>query len=170
MNTQTLTMIIIVGLVLIWAIVRQILPRKVSRFPFIILPIIGVYEAVKSMPQPVIPAHQLLEAAIALSISVVIGFLQAHVTTVYTESDGQVYMRGGWLYLGLWILLIASRVVTDIAFQQPGQPGSSFAGVGWILWADLAVVWGIRGIVLCVKHPEIRSQLSQGRRRQRDAY
>lgn len=165
MSTQTLSTVVIVGVILIWAISRQILPRKVSRVPFIILPIIGIYEAVKSLPQPVIPANQLLEAVVALSISIVIGFLQAQVTSVYTESDGQVYMKGGWRYLGLWVILIAVRIGTDVAFHQPG---TSFSYAGWILWADLAVVWGIRGLILYVKHPEVRLQLAEGKRRQRD--
>lgn len=165
MSTQTLSTVVIVGIILVWAISRQILPRRVNRFPFIILPLIGIYEAIKSLPQPVIPANQLLEAAVALSISMVIGILQAQVTTVYTESDGQVYMKGGWLYLGLWVLLIAVRIVTDVAFHQPG---SSFSNPGWILWADLAVVWGTRGLILYAKHPQIRAQLAQGRQRQRN--
>ena len=155
-QAHTLTMTVIIGLVLIWAIVRQVLPRRVNRFPFIFLPIIGIFEAVQSLPQPVIPVSQLLEAAVAISISIVIGAWQAHVTTVYTESDGQVYMRGGWIYLLLWIFLFASRIVTDIVFPHPGK---SFSSVTWIIWSELAVVWGVRGIVLYLKHPEVRAQL-----------
>lgn len=167
MQTHTLILGIIIGLIFIWAILRQVFPRRVSRFPFIILPIIGIYEAIHALPQSNIPVSQLTEAAVALSISIVIGFLQAQVTTVYTADDGQVYMRGGWVYLMLWVILFASRIVTDLAFTHAGR---SFSAVTWIIWAELAFVWGVRGIVLYVKHPEVRGQLARGKKRQHDWY
>ncbi|QQE80026.1 hypothetical protein [Alicyclobacillus sp. SO9] len=165
MSTHTLVLGIIIGLVFLWAIFRQITPRRVNRFPFIILPLIGLYESVHSLPRSTISANQLTEAAIALSISIVIGFLQAQVTAVYTETDGVLYMRGGWVYLILWIVLFVSRIATDIVFHQSGNSLSSMA---WIIWAELACVWGVRGIVLYLKHPEIRSQLARRKGRRCD--
>lgn len=131
-----------------------------SRFPFIILPLLGIFEAVKSLPQSTILVNQLLEATVALSISMVIGFLQAQVTSVYTESDGLVYMRGGWIYLMLWIVLFASRIVTDIVF---GNLGNSFSSVTWIIWTELAAVWGTKSLF----KTEHRSDSCSGDRRRR---
>ncbi len=96
----------------------------------------------------------------ALSISMVIGFLQAQVTSVYTESDGLVYMRGGWIYLMLWIVLFASRIVTDIVF---GNLGNSFSSVTWIIWTELAAVWGTKSLF----KTEHRSDSCSGDRRRR---
>lgn len=157
MPTQALSTVLIVAIVLIWAIGRQVLPRRVTRVPFVVLPIVGLFEMTRYLPHPTIPANQLAECVVSVLLSAVAGLLQGLVTNVYTAADGQVYMRGGWKYLVLWLGLIATRLIVGFLFN-----GASFhyESVLWIIWADLAVVWGVRGILLYTRYPEIRTQLA----------
>ena len=157
MPTQAISTGLIVAVVLMWAIRRQVLPRRVTRIPFVVLPIVGIFEMIRYLPHSTIPANQVAECIVSVLLSAAAGLLQGLVTKVYTAADGQVYMRGGWKYLILWVGLIATRLVVGFVFS-----GGTFHydSVAWIIWADLAIVWGARGILLYARYPEIRNQLA----------
>lgn len=156
MSTQAMSSTLIILLAVAFLITRQVLPRRISRFPFIVFPVVGLYEMIQSLPSPIISGWMLVECGISLAWCATVGYFQAKVTTVFEGTDGQWYMRGGWKYLAWWLVLIAFRMAIMWAFHT----GSfSIHGVEWIMWSNLAMVWGSRAVFLTLLHPQIRPQL-----------
>ena len=168
MPTQVLTTSVLVIAVFIFAIGRQVLPRRPSRLMFLAMPILGLVEAYDSLPPHYVPAAQIAECLVSAAVSALAGYLQARVTRVYAGADGQVRMRGGWMYIGVWIALIALRLLILIAFNG-ALAGVSLQSSEWILWFDLAVVWGTRSALLFARYPEIRAQFASDRAARRSA-
>ena len=105
-QAHTLTMTVIIGLVLIWAIVRQVLSRRVNRFPFIFLPI--VVDAIRAGA-----IGFLLKDAEASEI----------IEGVRAASRGEAFFRTE--HAGLAMTTAIKSVSTDMAENPNSAPQSS---------------------------------------------
>lgn len=149
----------VIGLaVLIYFIIRQVTPRHPSRLRFYILPILGLFFAFKNLPHP-IPENQLWDAVISVGISIPFGVMQAYFTRLY-ESGGEWLMRGDGRYVASWLALLLLRIL--IAMATGG--GTHGAETAWIIALEVAMIWGVRSVVLHLRYPHLQGVLAEGRR------
>jgi hypothetical protein len=165
MNTQELSTTLIIIAVVIFAIIRQVMPQKIRMLSFVILPAIAAYEAYKLLPRPIIPVSQMVECLLIVVAGVVIGAIQATATNVYYK-DNQLYMCGGFVSLFSWIAFMFIRFIISFAFQGFSS-FTSFKNFEWILWAGIAVAFGSKSLILYMKHPEIGQALATERANKR---
>ncbi len=137
--------------VLVWFIVRQVTPRRPLRLRFYIMPMIALVVAAANLPHP-IPGIQAWDAVISLAISIPFGIMQAHFTTLY-QQDGVWYMKGDWRYVASWAALFALKFAT--AWMMGSSLHQSFQSVEWIVALEVAVVWGLRSLVLHQRYPQL---------------
>lgn len=156
MNTHNLLMSAIVFVLLIYFILRQVTPRRPTRFRFYFMPIVGLIEAYQNFPRPNVPVIQILECLISVAIGIGFGLLQARYTKVY-ESNNEWVMRGDWRYVVSWILLFAIRAA--IMFLFGSVEHTKNIAVEWIIWVEIAVVWGVRSLVLHIRYPQLKEIL-----------
>jgi hypothetical protein len=165
MNTNGLSTTLIIIAVVIFTIIRQIMPQKIQILSFVILPAIAAYEAYKLLPRPIIPVNQIVECLLIVIAGLVIGAIQAMATSVYYK-DNQLYMRGGLVSLFSWIAFMFIRFIISFVFQG-FSTFTSFKSFEWILWAGIAVAFGSRSFILYRKHPEIGRALATERANKR---
>lgn len=161
MNNSLTALLIIIAI--LFVIFRQFRARKVSRTGFILLPVIAAYEAFNMMPKS-LSSTEWAELGVTALLAVFIGSCQGLFTRLETRS-GVLYIKGGLIYFLLWVVLLAGRITIRFIFEGT-QGFSNFAGSEWLIFAGIALAWGIRSIVLYRLHPEIRLAFSQmGNRR-----
>lgn len=73
-------------------------------------------------------------------------------------------MQGGPLYLGIWLLFVAARVVLHLAFTGSLAFTSAAGGDLWIVYVALAAAWAVRSFAIYTAHPEIWPALERARR------
>lgn len=143
----------VVGLgLLVFFIIRQVTPRRPTRLRFYILPILGLYWAYHTLPHP-LPWVQVQNALISLGISVPFGIMQAYFTRLY-EYDGQWFLRGDWRYIVSWLVLFALHGLTAVVLHET-------AAMTWVIALEVAVVWGLRSIVLHLRYPQLSRILAE---------
>lgn len=71
-------------------------------------------------------------------------------------------MKGDWRYLVSWCVLLAMHITTTWLFRP--TPDSAVVVVGWIIALEVAVVWGLRSLVLHLRYPELRTILQSAQR------
>lgn len=162
MNTQSLITSVLVLALLIYFIVRQVSPRRPTRFRFYFMPIVGLIEAYQNFPRPNIPLIQVIECLISIAIGIGFGVLQARYTRVY-ESNNEWVMRGDWKYVVSWILLFVVRAAIMVLFGSVEH--TKYLAVEWIIWVEIAVVWGVRSIVLHIRYPQLKEILAKNSRK-----
>jgi len=160
MLTQPMVQSVLITAAVVYFIVRQVTPRPPSRLRLYILPILAIYEAYQSLPRPEVPKIQLLECLLSILVAIVFGFLQARYTKVYQE-NGVWLLRGDWRYLVTWLLLLVGRLL--VAWGFSAMFGESTM-IEWILWTEVAVVWGTRSLLLLRRYPELIPALKRNRR------
>ncbi len=144
----------------VFFIARQFLPRRVNRFSLVLLPAALAYLAWRSLPASIPPA-QSLELMANVVVALAGGLWQAAATHVY-EKDGAWWMRGGAGYLLAWVALLAGRMVLRLAFEGPaGAWGAAAMSTMWMMYLDAAVAWGVRSIVVYLRHPRIGAALAR---------
>lgn len=151
---------ILIGLaVLIYFIVRQVTPRQPGRMRFYILPLVALVVAAVNLPHP-IPQNQLWDALISVAISIPFGVMQAYFTTLY-QKQGEWYIQGDWRYVVSWVVLVGLKMVTAMVVGSSAHP--SFQSIEWIAALEVAVVWGLRSVVLHWRYPELSQILARTR-------
>ena len=165
MPTHELTITLLAIAIVIFAIWRQVMPQKIRRLQFVILPLIAAYEAYRSLPRPTIPITEIVECLLILAAAFAVGSIQAAYTRVYHKNN-QLYMQGGLITLIAWIALMFIRVIVALIFQGFSF-FTSFHNFEWILWAAVAVAFGSRSLILYMKHPEIAQALMEERANKR---
>ncbi|GGH84605.1 ABC-type proline/glycine betaine transport system permease subunit [Pullulanibacillus pueri] len=151
------TSILMFGLVIV-IISRQLKPRSLNRFRFYIMPIIAFFMAYENLPRPTVPDFQLIECLISVIIGIGFGILQARSTKVY-QVNGAWVMQGDWRYLITWVALLAIRIVCMLIFNHFDHSQNKV--VEWIIWIEIAVVWGVRSLMLGLRYPQIRGALAR---------
>ena len=161
MDMHNLITPLIIGAVIILVIFRQFRARRVNRLSFILIPIVGAYEAIRSMPH-VLKSNTIIELLVIALLAVIAGIGQAY-TTKLEMRDGQLYMKGGVGYFLFWVLLFVGRWTIKYCFE--GLDGIRNFGQGeWLIFAGIAIAFGLRSFLLYSRHPEVRSALAQGSR------
>jgi membrane protein CcdC involved in cytochrome C biogenesis len=161
MNINPIFIPILIAALVIWVIFRQLRARKVSRLQMILLPLIAAYEAFQTRPQ-VIEHQTWTEFAVTIMLAIAVGFGQAYTTRIMYK-DGVLYTKGGAAYLILWIVLLAGRILIKLGFE--GVDGlRNMHSKEWLIFAGIAIAWGLRSLLLYVRHPEIRAELGKSRR------
>lgn len=161
MNTHDIVMSVVIVLIVIFVIARQVFPKRITWLTFIGLPIFAGYEAIHNLPHPTIPPMEAVECAVTIVLSIAAGVIQARDTRLVTRQDG-LYYQGGVVYIATWFGLILARMLTALLFQG-AQGVAQFSQHEWMLFADVAVAWGTRSLLLCIRHPEIIPHLQQQR-------
>lgn len=161
MSTHALTTTLIVLAIIVFVIVRQLRPRKLSRFSFIGMPIIALIAASQNLPHPTIPPIEVLECAVTIVVGIACGAVQAFFTRVF-EQDGEWYAQGGWPYLATWVVLIAVRLLISLIF---GLVAHVSMHTTWIIWVDIAAAWGMRAFVLYLRHPHLGAVIARSNSR-----
>ena len=144
--------------IFVYFIIRQVSPRQPTRLRFYIMPIIGLYLAYRNLPHPV-PVSQIDDAVISVAISIPFGIMQAFFTRFY-QSDGQWVMQGDWRYLVSWLVLFAIHIVTTFLL---GSGTHHVTPVTWVIALEVAVVWGLRSLVLHLRFPQLSQVLATSR-------
>ncbi len=144
---------------LVYIIIRQVTPKKPRRTRFYILPIVALILAYTHLPHPV-PRDQVWEAIISVGISIPFGIMQAYFTTLYQSQD-QWYIKGDWRYVMSWLALFGLHLVTTLTLT--GASPHSTHVVEWIAALEVAVVWGLRSLVLHLRYPVLRQLLQSSR-------
>jgi hypothetical protein len=152
-----LTLVIIAGV--IFVIVRQTMPKRVKRLDFLIIPIFAVVKVYTDMPH-VLSWNLSAELIVTSLFALGIGIWQGIVTDVYNQG-GVLYTKSGMQYLISWICLIFGRIIIKILFEESF---SNFSGGEWLIWAGIAITWGVRSGILYVRYPEIGKALSEEKR------
>lgn len=145
---------------LIYFIIRQVTPRRPSRFRFYFLPVIALYVAYQNLPKPTIPGAQIVECGLSVLIAIGFGFLQARYTELYQE-NGVWLMKGDWRYLASWLVLFAFRIATIAVFDAIYHTNKV---IEWIVWIEIAAVWGIRSFALHLRYPQLKNILKRERK------
>ncbi len=158
MNLQPAFQSILLFALLIYFIIRQVTPRKPSRFRFYFMPVVGVIMAYQYLPKPMVPMSQVADAVVSCAIGIVFGILQARYTRIY-ETDGVWMMKGDWRYLLTWVVLLIVRAAVAILFGHMGHTNNMV--IEWIIWLEIAVVWGVRSLVLHARYPQLRAILAK---------
>ena len=161
MNQHSIFTSLIVLIVLVFFIVRQLQPRKPTRFRFYFMPIIALIAAYENFPKTNVPSSQLLECLVSVLIGIGFGILQARFTKVF-QSEGNWYMQGDWKYVTSWLFLIVVRFVIVMVFNYY-VPSKNMV-VEWIIWIEIAVVWGVRTLVLMLQYPQLHKALERRRK------
>ena len=161
MNQHSIFTSLIVLIVLVFFIVRQLQPRKPTRFRFYFMPIIALIAAYENFPKTNVPSTQLLECLVSVLIGIGFGILQARFTKVF-QSEGNWYMQGDWKYVTSWLFLIVVRFVIVMIFNYY-DPSKNMV-VEWIIWIEIAVVWGVRSLVLMLQYPQLHKALERRRK------
>ncbi|GGE43608.1 hypothetical protein GCM10011391_22960 [Pullulanibacillus camelliae] len=143
---------------LIVFIFRQLQPRQPTRLRFYIMPVIAIIVAYERLPRPIVPEIQIIEGILSVIIGIGFGVLQARYTKVY-HVNGEWLMKGDWKYLLTWLGLFAMRMIIMVVFNHIDH-GKSMV-VEWIIWAEIAVVWGVRSLLLMLRYPQLRSVLAR---------
>ena len=146
--------------IFVYFIIRQVSPRRPTRLRFYIMPLIGLYLAYHNLPHPV-PSSQIWDAVISVAISVPFGIAQAYFTRFY-QLDGQWVLQGDWRYLVSWLVLFASHLVTVLLFSAGSH---QVTPVTWVIALEVAVVWGLRSVVLHLRFPRLSTVLATARAR-----
>ncbi|NMP24709.1 hypothetical protein [Sulfobacillus harzensis] len=143
----------VIGLgLLVFFIVRQVTPRRPTRLRFYILPIVGLYWAYHTLPHPM-PAVQVADALMSIAVSVPFGIMQAYFTRLY-EKDGRWFLQGDWRYVVSWLVLFALHGVTAVVLHE-------MTAVTWVIGLEVAVVWGLRSLVLHLRYPQLSGILAR---------
>ncbi len=158
MNFHSLLMSIILLALLIFVIVRQLTPRRPTRFRFYFMPVVSLIADYQNLPHPV-PSIQVLECVISVVIGIGFGVLQAGYTKVYKSQDENWVMQGDWRYAISWIVLFVVRAVIMIFFSSAEHTKN--IAVEWIIWVEIAAVWGGRSLVLHIRYPQLRTVLAK---------
>jgi hypothetical protein len=159
MPTHDLLMAVLVLAIIVFAIARQTLPRRVSRIQFLIVPIIALYEAYHSLPHVTIPLRDGLECVFVLITALIAGSIQALTVRVYYK-ESVLYTQGGWMTIIAWLGFAVARTLIGIVFQGADY-FSSYGSHSWIIWTGVAVTFGTRSAILYLRHPEIRHALTK---------
>ncbi|QSO53946.1 DUF1453 family protein [Alicyclobacillus curvatus] len=162
-NTSHLVTTLVIVLIILFVIARQLFPKRVTRMTLYGLPILAAYGAIRSLPYPTIPPSEVVEAAVTILLSMLAGYLQTRDTKLIQRPDG-IYYRGGWIYVTTWFGLLIARFLVEISFQGI-QGVTNVSSHEWILYLDVAIAWGMRSLMLVLRHPEILTEV----RRQRAA-
>lgn len=142
----------LIGLALfVFFIIRQLTPRRPSRLRFYFLPLIALYWSYHTLPHPV-PSIEIWTTVISVGISVPFAIMQAYFTRLY-EKDGQWVMQGDWRYLVSWLIIFALQVVIALVLHQPT--------LTWEIALGIAVVWGMRSVVLHLRYPQLSAILAR---------
>jgi hypothetical protein len=137
---------------LVFFIVRQVAPRRPTRLRFYVLPIFALYWAYRTLPHPV-PGAQAVEALISIGVSIPFGVMQAYFTRLYQAED-QWFLQADWRYVVSWLTLFALHAATAVFLHET-------AVITWIIALEVAVVWGLRSLVLHLRYPQLSRILSR---------
>lgn len=158
MSSHSLLFSLLLLALLIILIIRQVSPRRPTRFRFYFMPVVGLIAAYQNLPHPV-PNRQVLECLISVFIGIGFGILQANYTKVYQLQSGNWVMKGDWRYVVSWLVLFVVRA--GIMFLFSSAEHTKDLTVEWIIWVEIAVVWGMRSLVLHIRYPELKSILAK---------
>lgn len=137
----------VVGLgLLVFFIIRQVTPRPPTRLRFYILPLIALYWAYHTLPHPV-PSVQIRTTLISVSVSIPFAIMQGYFTRLY-EKEGQWVLQGDCRYVVSWLIIFALQGVSAILSHQTKV-------VTWEIAVGIAVVWGLRSVVLHLRYPQL---------------
>ena len=151
---------VLVGLavlaLLLW---RQLQPRRVRedgamRLTVILL-VVGVFQA-----YPVLSGHPPTTVVVLLLLAglvsgAVFGTLRAYTTKLWIQ-DNEVWRRGTWLTLVLWLVAVGLHFGIDYLSEQQGAP----AGLGSsTIVLYLAVTLGIQRFITQQRAVKVRSQV-----------
>ncbi|EWM16816.1 DUF1453 family protein [Kutzneria sp. 744] len=151
---------VLVGLavlaLLLW---RQLQPRRVRedgamRLTVILL-VVGVFQA-----YPVLSGHPPTTVVVLLLLAglvsgAVFGTLRAYTTKLWIQ-DNEVWRRGTWVTLVLWLVAVGLHFGIDYLSEQQGAP----AGLGSsTIVLYLAVTLGIQRFITQQRAVKVRSQV-----------
>ena len=143
----------VVGLgLLVFFIIRQVTPRRPTRLRFYILPILGLYWAYHTLPHAV-PTVQIWSTLISVGVSIPFAIMQGYFTRLY-EKEGQWVLQGDWRYLVGWLVIFALQGVIAVVLHQTTV-------VTWEIALGIAVVWGLRSVVLHLRYPQLSRILAK---------
>ncbi len=143
----------VLGLTLVvFFIIRQVTPRRPTRFRFYILPILGLYWTYRTLPHPV-PTVQIWVTLMSVGVSIPFAILQGYFTRLY-EKDGQWVLQGDWHYLVSWLVIFALQGVIAVVLHQTTI-------VTWEIALGIAIVWGVRSVVLHLRYPQLSRILAR---------
>ncbi len=142
----------VIGLgIFVFFIIRQVTPRRPSRLRFYFLPLIALYWAYHTLPHPV-PRVEVWTTVISVGLSIPFAIMQAYFTRLY-EQDSHWVMQGDWRYLMTWFVILALQGAIALAFKEPT--------LTWEISLGIAVVWGIRSVVLHLRYPQLSGILAR---------
>ncbi|MEV6610735.1 hypothetical protein [Kutzneria sp. NPDC051319] len=141
---------------LLW---RQLQPRRVRedggmRLTVILL-VVGVFQA-----YPVLSGHPPTTVVVLLLLAglvsgAVFGTLRAYTTKLWIQ-DNEVWRRGTWVTLVLWLVAVGLHFGIDYLSEQQGAP----AGLGSsTIVLYLAVTLGIQRFITQQRAVQVRSQV-----------
>lgn len=143
----------VVGLgLLVFFIIRQVTPRRPTRLRLYFLPILGLYWAYHTLPHPV-PTVQIWSTLISVGVSIPFAIMQGYFTRLY-EKDGQWVLQGDWRYLVSWLAIAALQGVIAVVLHQTTV-------VTWEIALGIAIVWGLRSVVLHLRYPQLSRILAK---------
>ena len=143
----------VIGLGLfVFFIIRQVTPRRPTRFRFYILPILALVWAYHTLPHPV-PSRQIWATVISVGVSIPFAIMQGYFTRLY-EKEGQWVLQGDWRYLVSWLVIFALQGIIAVVLQET-------AVVTWEIALGIAIVWGLRSVVLQLRYPQLSRILAR---------
>ncbi len=138
---------------LVFFLIRQVTPRRPTRFRFYILPTLGLYWAYRTLPHPV-PTVQIWVTLISIGVSIPFAILQGYYFTRLYEKEGQWMLQGDWRYLVSWLVIFALQVVISAALHQTTV-------ITWEIALGIAIVMGLRSVMLHLRYPQLPGILAQ---------
>lgn len=142
--------------IIVYILIRQVTPRRPSRARFYVLPIVALYLAYQNFPRT-LPRGQLEDAILSVVVSIPFAIMQAYFTSLYQTPEGW-RMKGDWRYLASWVALFIVHIGIAYLFNPTGNP---LATTTWIIALEVAVVWGLRSVVLHLRYPQLHEILQQ---------
>ncbi|WP_146189957.1 hypothetical protein [Paenibacillus elgii] len=145
--------------VVVYVVIRKLMPKKVDRGDILVLPILAGYKAFTGLPKDMTILMN-TELFLVCIVSIVIGVWQGISTQVYSK-QGILYSKSGPSYIIAWICYLAARVLIKLIFE-----GSLTGGGDWLTWAGIALSSGAMSGMLYLRYPEIGKVIARGGKRE----
>lgn len=131
------------GVIAIFVIFRQLVPRRVqgSGQMFILPLVLTGYGAYSMLHSPPTRAETYLLLAGELVVAAVAGVLRALTTRFWVDAQGRLMRRGTWLTLLVWVVFIALRVGGDVLLRGALSTPELMLAVGASLLVQAAVTY-----------------------------
>lgn len=151
MDHLNLLTTLIAVVVFIYVIVKQFMAKPVRMFGFVIVPLLALYKVYDSFPKTDIPKSQMVECVIMFCLALASAIIQAMFTEVFYQDD-RLYMRSKLVAVVTWAIYFLVRIGLRFLYHSTGS---------WMMWLGMAVIFGVRSLILYIRFPEIGKTLSQ---------